>query len=84
MSILSQLVAFLARLFNLLILVRVLLSWIPMARANALVSFIFAVTEPILAPIRRILPPVGGLDLSPIVAMILLQVISAMFASLVV
>lgn len=83
MNTLTQLVAFLARLFNLLILVRVLLTWIPMVRTNALITFIFAVTEPILAPIRRILPPMGGLDLSPVVAMVLLQVISTMFRGLV-
>jgi YggT family protein len=34
------------------------------------------ITEPILGPIRRILPPLGGIDLSPLVAIILIQVIS--------
>lgn len=83
MNMLAQLIAFLARLFSILILVRVLLTWIPMGGANALVTFVYAVTEPILAPIRRVVPPVSGLDLSPIVAMILLQVISGLFVRLV-
>ncbi|NLD74916.1 MAG: YggT family protein [Chloroflexi bacterium] len=87
MSMLAQFVAFLASFFNILILVRVLLTWIPMGSGETMrtiVGLIFAATEPILAPIRRILPPMSGLDLSPIVAMILLQVIGRMFARLVI
>jgi len=84
MTMLAQFVGFLARLFSLLILIRVLLSWIPMNRPNAIVAFIFAATEPILEPIRRILPPMGGVDLSPIVAMVLLQVIGNLFVRLVI
>ncbi len=83
MILLAQLVSFLARLFNLLILVRVLLSWVPSARDGALGQFIYAVTEPILGPIRSVIPAVGGLDLSPMAAMVLLEVVSALFIGLV-
>ena len=86
MSYLAQLVAFLASFFNILILIRVLLTWIPVGGGETIrtvVGLIYAATEPILAPIRRILPPMSGLDLSPIVAMVLLQVIGRMFARLV-
>jgi len=87
MSYLAQLVAFLASFFNILILVRVLLSWVPIGGGETMrtiVGLIYAATEPILSPIRRILPPMSGLDLSPIVAMVLLQVIGRMFARLVI
>ncbi len=47
-------------------------------------QLIFAVTEHVLGPIRNVVPSVGGLDLSPMVAMILLQVISSLFIGLVV
>jgi len=52
---------------------RVLLSWIPTRLPWGLNDFIFSVSEPILAPIRRVLPMAGGMDLSPLVALVLLQ-----------
>ena len=86
MTYLAQFISFLASFFDILILVRVLLSWIPIgdnATIHSIVGLIYAATEPILSRIRRILPPMGGLDLSPIVAMVLLRVISMMFSRLV-
>jgi len=83
MILLAQLVSFLARLFNFLILIRVVLSWIPVARDSGPGQLIYAVTEPILGAIRSILPSMGGLDLSPLIAMILLEVVSALFVGLV-
>lgn len=40
-------------------------------------QFLYRITEPVLAPIRRVLPPMGGLDLSPLVVIIGIQVLSA-------
>ena len=57
----------------LLILIRVVLSWLPVDRDQAWVRFIVDVTEPLVGPIRRVIPPIGGLDFSPFVAMLLLQ-----------
>ena len=58
------------------ILARVLVSWIAPGRMdNPVVAFIYQVTEPILAPIRRIMPNTGMFDFTPIVAMILLTII---------
>ena len=54
---------------------RVLLSWIPTRLPWGLNEFIFSVTEPILAPIRRALPLAAGMDFSPLVALILLQLV---------
>lgn len=57
------------------IVVRAVFSWLPSERrANDLYRFIFALTEPVLAPLRRLLPLVGGADFSPLVAIILLEV----------
>ena len=50
-----------------LILVRVVFSWVSPYPNNAVYRFVFQVTEPILGPVRRRLPPVSGLDLSPLV-----------------
>ncbi|MEI6779033.1 MAG: YggT family protein [Chloroflexales bacterium] len=68
-------------LFNVLlfaILGRVLISWID-PQGNMKVSQILnEITEPIIAPLRSVLPPLGMIDLSPMVAMILLQVLHSL------
>jgi YggT family protein len=64
------------QLLTILVFVRVLLSWIPsLDYGHPVISFIVRVTDPILQPVRRLLPPIGGLDLSPIVAIFLLQLV---------
>lgn len=63
-------------LVNVLLIIRVVLSWIPnVDYYHPVVQFIFRVTSPILDPIRRVVPPAGGLDLSPLVAILLLQLL---------
>jgi YggT family protein len=54
---------------------RVILSWVPTRLPWGLNDFIFSVTEPILAPIRRALPMAAGMDFSPLVALVLLQLV---------
>jgi YggT family protein len=71
--ILYYLVIAIVRVLDLAILARVLLSWVPVSRDNRLVLFILEITEPILGPIRRVVPPLGGLDLSPMIAWILIE-----------
>lgn len=67
------------KLLEFLILARVILSWIPIGRNNTLVQILYALTEPILSPIRSLLDksPLGGmmLDFSAWFAMILLYFI---------
>ena len=49
---------------------RVVLSWFPISPGSAMAGvygFLHQLTEPVLGPIRRILPPLGGFDLSPLV-----------------
>ncbi|MCH8190163.1 MAG: YggT family protein [Chloroflexi bacterium] len=64
------------QIFVFVILARALLSWFPGAQRSQLGVILFNVTEPILAPLRRILPTFGMMDLSPLVAIIVLQVIA--------
>ncbi len=68
------------------IFVRVLLSWIvpiqPSIASNPIITFVFQITEPILAPIRRVLPAMGMLDLSPMVALLLLSLIQVLLGRL--
>jgi YggT family protein len=49
------------------ILVRVAFSWVSPYPNNSVYRFVFQLTEPILAPVRHRLPPMGGMDLSPLV-----------------
>lgn len=79
-------VLILLQLVFFLILGRVIMSWIPMFTqrpldfSNPIVRFIFEVTEPLLAPIRRF-TMLGMIDLSPLVLIIVLQVVSGVLAS---
>jgi YggT family protein len=54
--------------YILVLLARVLLSWIQIDPRNPIVNIIFQLTEPLLAPIRRMLPQTGGIDFSPMIA----------------
>ncbi len=58
-----------------LLIARVVLSWTNPMGGGGLTAFIYQATEPILAPIRRFLPPTSGVDWSPLIAMLLLGVI---------
>lgn len=72
---------FLYNFFNLLftviswaIIIRVLLTWIPNLNPdNPLVRLLRQITDPILEPARRIIPPLGGVDISPIVVLVVLD-----------
>ena len=55
-------------LYIIVLLARVLLSWVQVDPRNPIVNLINQLTEPLLAPIRRLLPQSGGVDFSPMVA----------------
>ena len=59
----------------LLVLGRVFLSWFDPAGRSQLGSFVVTATEPLLAPIQRVLPPMGAVDLSPLVVLIVLGIL---------
>lgn len=68
-------VSALAWALSTLILVRVILSWVQIPLPGGLSRWIFDVTEAVLGPIRRVIPATLGLDISPIVAIILTQLL---------
>jgi len=75
MYYLINLINLLFFVYNLAILARVLISWVRVDPHNPLVQFLYKITEPVLAPIRRVLPTAGGLDFSPIVAFFGLELV---------
>ncbi|AAO91573.2 YggT family protein [Coxiella burnetii] len=58
------------------IILRVVMSWIASLQHNPIAEIIFLITEPLMRPIRRLIPSIAGFDFSPIVLLILLQLIS--------
>lgn len=80
MSITDMLLQIVDALFY-AILIRVILSWINSANTMVLAEIVYVMTEPMLSRIRRIVPPIAGLDLSPLVAFILLKIISIVILS---
>ena len=54
-------------IYSIILLIRVLMSWVNPSPFNPIVQIIYRLTEPVLAPVRRILPAFGPIDLSPIV-----------------
>lgn len=74
----SFLLVFIRLFFTILtwaILIRILLSWIRIDPYHPIVRILDQITEPVLAPARRIIPPIGGLDFSPVIVIILLNIL---------
>jgi YggT family protein len=69
-------------LYSFIILARVLMSWVNIDPYSPLARAIYNLTEPVLAPVRNILPPVAGLDFSPIVVFLLLQVVGQILVTM--
>lgn len=74
MYYLVQVIHVIFQVMELLVLVRVILSWLPLGRGNALADFVYEVTEPVLRPFRRWLA-VGPVDFSPFAALLVLYLV---------
>jgi YggT family protein len=74
--ILAQLI----QLYIFAIFARIVLSWFPVSPGGpmaSIFSFLYTITEPVLGPVRRIIPPLGPIDISPIVVVIGLQLVAS-------
>lgn len=71
----SELVDLTFNVFIFAILIQVIISWINPQSYNPVTGILHQLTEPVLRPARRLIPPMSGFDLSPLVAMLALQVI---------
>jgi YggT family protein len=70
MFLVAQLVINVLYVFIIVMLIRVVFSWVSPYPTNVVTRFAYRITEPVLAPIRRMLPPMSGIDLSPMVVML--------------
>jgi len=82
MRYISTFIAVLSQVLSFTILARVLLSWVPSLQQSRLGQVIYELTEPILSPIRRLIPPIGMIDLSPMIALIAIQMLSQLLLRL--
>ncbi|MEW4370584.1 YggT family protein [Paenibacillus sp. JQZ6Y-1] len=74
MSVIFEVLGILYRIYMYMIIIYILLSWLPSARESSFGQLLGRLVEPYLAPFRRFIPPIGGvLDISPIVALFVLQ-----------
>ena len=66
-------------LYSLIVVAAVVVSWTNVPREHPAVRFLDRLTEPLLAPIRKALPPMGGMDFSPVVLLIGLRLLTSLF-----
>jgi YggT family protein len=85
MSTAIQIIRIFLEVLSFCIFVRVILSWFIMSTRNRIVITIYQVfhqiTEPILGPLHRIIPNIGMIDITPVVAIILLYIIDMVLAN---
>ena len=78
-----NIISLLLQLFELALLARIILSWFPnVDRSNPIIQFLFDVTEPVLKPIRDMLPPGGMFDFSPLIVFLIIQVLTTVLRGL--
>jgi YggT family protein len=80
-TLFAAVVSLLIQLYSFVILARVLMSWVNIDPYSPLARTIYELTEPVLAPVRNLLPPAAGLDFSPIIVIILLQVLQSILVA---
>lgn len=82
--LLLRLVNIVFTLYSLAFIARALLSWVRISYYHPVAHFLIQITEPILAPLRRYIPPVGGVDFTPMVALLILWFVEQLLQTLVV
>ena len=68
-------------LYYVALIARIILSWFPLSPGSAMAGaagFLYAITEPVLGPVRRTITPLGMFDLSPIVVLIGIQILATL------
>jgi YggT family protein len=75
--IIISIIASILQVFSLLLVIRAVLTWFPQVdRNNPIVKLIFQITEPVLEPVRRVLPPYNGIDFSAMAVILAIYVIT--------
>ncbi len=72
----GDLLGYVVNIFFYGIIIQVILSWVGSQHYNPAIEIIHTITQPLLAPARRIIKPIGGLDLSPVLVLLALQLVA--------
>ena len=75
-------VAYLVKIYFFAILAMIILSWVSPGGNSPIVYLLYQLTEPVMAPFRKLIPPMGGLDLSPILVFVAINIIQIVLANL--
>jgi YggT family protein len=81
MGMLVLVVGYIIQMLAFAIFARAILSWFPIDKNGPIFQFLNTVTEPVLDPLRRVIPPIGMIDITPMVAMFLLFFIASTLLS---
>jgi YggT family protein len=65
----------LLKLYGYVVLAAVIISWVPSMRDSSFGQLVLRATEPVFNPVRKVLPPMGGVDLAPLVVLIAIQLL---------
>lgn len=57
-------------LYEIALLIRIVLSWVPHNPYNQAVQFLYKITDPVLNPVRKLIPPFRGIDFSPVIVFV--------------
>ncbi len=78
-----NIISLLLNIFQLALLARIILSWFPnVDRSNPIIQLLFDITEPVLKPIRDMLPPGGMFDFSPLIVFLVIQVLTTVIRNI--
>lgn len=80
-TFLNQFFIILVTILQFAIVGRALLSWFPVDPRNPLVRVLHEITEPVLAPLRRVIPRIGMIDITPMIALFILFAIQSQILS---
>ena len=82
LAALGELVVLAFNVFIFAIVIQVIISWVNPGSYNPVNALLHSITRPVLAPVQRFIPPISGIDLSPLVALIGLQVLKMLVVPL--
>ena len=81
MSAIVEILIIFLEIYSFIILAKVLISWVRVDPYHPIVQFLNAVTDPVLEPIKSVLPQTGMIDFSPIVAFLIIMVLQMILRS---
>ena len=77
----AELIGLVLNVYMISILIQIILSWVGPGTPNPLTGILYAINEPIMRPARRILPPISGIDLSPILVFLAIGLLKILVVS---